>query len=69
MFVGDLVSEEGVEDREEARDNFMVFDEVCGDRGDNEELGGKVFDGSFRIAIPENVGIWGTMAELRSDRL
>ena len=39
MFVGDLVSEEGVEDREEARDKFMVFDGVCGDGGDDEELG------------------------------
>ena len=41
VFVGDLVSE-GVEDREEARDKLMVFDEVCGDGGDDEELGGKV---------------------------
>ena len=56
MFVGDLVSE-GVEDREEARDKLMVFDEVCGDGGDDEELGGKVFDGGFRIAVPEEVGI------------
>ena len=57
MFVGDLVSEEGVEDGEEAGDKFVVFDEVCGDGGDGEELKGKVFDGGFCISVHEEVGV------------
>lgn len=57
MFVGDLVSEEGVEDREKAGDKFVVFDEVYGDGGDGKELEGKVFDGCFRIPVHEEVGV------------
>lgn len=57
VFVGDLVREEGVEDGEEAGDEFVVFDEVGGDGGDGEELEGKVFDGGFCIAVYEEVGV------------
>jgi hypothetical protein len=57
VFVGDLVSEEGVEDREEAGYKFVVFDKMCGDGGDGEELEGKVFDGGFRIPVHEEVGV------------
>ena len=58
VFVGNLISEEGMEGRQEAGDELVFFfDEVCGDGGEGEELEGKVSDGISAPPVYEEVGV------------
>ena len=58
VIIGDLVGEEGSDDGKEAVYNPVVLYDVEGDRGDGEELEGKVFDGSFGFTVNEEVSIY-----------
>jgi hypothetical protein len=58
VIIGDLVGEEGGDDGKEAVYNLVVLDDVESDRGDSEELEGKVFDGSFGFTVNKEVSVY-----------